>query len=270
MKAPRQGLLRGGLPYRAAGAGPVVVVFPGLEADNADPAGRSRRRNLRLFRALTDHFTVCVINPPPGLAAGSSIRDLAEHYAHAVRREFTSPVRLIGISTGGSIAQAFAVDHPGLLDRLVLLGSACRLSPYGRQVQRRLAALTRAGRPRAAWAATGPALAGTTAGGALLTALMWMAGARMNPADPADLLTTIAAEDVFDAAPDLPRISVPALVIGGAKDRFYGPLLFAETANRIPAARLCLYRREGHLGAIASRSTIAEIDRFLTTDAARW
>ncbi|KUL25606.1 hypothetical protein ADL15_40390 [Actinoplanes awajinensis subsp. mycoplanecinus] len=244
-------------------------MFPGLEPGNADPAGSSRRRTLRLFRALTDHLTVYVINRGPGLAPGASVRDLADHYAQAIRREFTAPVHLIGISTGGSIAQVFAADHPGLLDRLILLGSACRLSPYGRQVQRRLAALTRADRPRAAWAATGPALAGTGIGGALLTALLWLAGPQLDQQDPADLLTTIAAEDVFDAAPELPRISAPTLIIGGARDRFYSPRLFIETANRIPSARFCLYRRKGHLGTIASRRAVTEIDRFLTAKPAQ-
>jgi homoserine acetyltransferase len=108
-------------------------------------------------------------------------------------------------------------------------------------------------------------MAGTTAGGALFTALLWLAGKRMNPADPADLLTTIAAEDTFDAAPDLPRITARTLIIGGARDRFYGTRLFVETANRIPAARLCLYRHQGHAGTITSRHTVAEIDHFLTT-----
>lgn len=265
----RQGHLYGGLPYRAAGAGPAVVVFPGLEADNADPAGTSRRRNLRLFRELTGHFTVYVVNPKPHLAAGSTLHEVAGHYAQAIRREFAGPVHVIGVSTGGSIAQAFAAGHPELLDRLVLLCSAGRLSADGRRVQRRLADLTRAGRPRAAWAATGPALAGTAAGGALLAALMWLAGRRMNPADPADLLAMIAAEDRFDATPDLARITAPTLMIAGARDRFYSPRLFVETAHRIPAARLCLYRRKGHAGTIAARATMAEIDHFLSPVAAR-
>ncbi|MFI7539720.1 alpha/beta fold hydrolase [Actinoplanes sp. NPDC049599] len=264
MRDIREGLLFGGLPYRAAGTGPAVVVFPGIEGDNADSSGRSRRRNLRVFRRLSRHFTVYVVNPKPGLAPGSTLSDLAGHYAEAIRREFDEPVHLIGVSTGGSIAQAFAVDHPHLLNRLVLLCSACRLSPYGRQVQRRLADLIRAGRPRAAWAATGPALAATTIGGALFTMLMWLAGGRMNPADPADLLITIAAEDIFDAAPDLPRVLAPTLVVGGARDRFYSPELFAVTAELPPSARLCLYPGKGHVGTVAHRRAIMEIDRFLT------
>jgi pimeloyl-ACP methyl ester carboxylesterase len=54
-----------------------------------------------------------------------------------------------GSSTGGSVAQQFAIDHPQLVRRLVLAATACRLSPHGREVQRRFAELVRQGRPGA-------------------------------------------------------------------------------------------------------------------------
>jgi hypothetical protein len=83
--------------------------------------------------------------------------------------------------------------------RLVLVCSAHRLSGYGRNVQRRLAVLTAAGKPRRAWAAAGRAMAmaATVIVGRLLSALMWLSGRRMDPPDPSDLLATIEAKDVF-------------------------------------------------------------------------
>ena len=68
-------------------------------------------------------------------------------------------------------------------------------------MQRDLARFTLAGRPRRAWAATGPELATTAAGGRLYGALLWLAGPKLDPENPSDMLMVIDAEDRFDAAP---------------------------------------------------------------------
>ncbi|MEU4425792.1 alpha/beta hydrolase [Actinoplanes sp. NPDC024001] len=264
MTPAREGTLAGGLPYRAAGTGPPVIVLPGISGDNADPTGGDRRSQLRAFRALTGQFTVYVINRRPGLAAGATIRDMADDYAYALTREFGEPVAVIGVSTGGSVAQMLAADHPHLVSRLVLVASAHRLAERGRRAQRALARHAEAGRPRRAWASMAPALAHRAPGRWGFTALLWLLGARMTPADPADLLITIAAEDGFDAWPDLPRITAPTLIVGGARDGFYSPQLFRETADRIPDGRLLLHRRKGHAGTSAGAATVREIRRFLT------
>jgi pimeloyl-ACP methyl ester carboxylesterase len=96
---------------------------------------------------------------------------------------------------------------------------------------------------------------------------MWATGNRMAARDTSDLLTIIAAEDVFDAGPDLHRMSAPTLVVAGARDRFYSPELFRETARRIPHARLALYPRKGHVGTIAHPGAIDVIDEFLASAA---
>lgn len=269
MASARSGVLVGGLPYRAVGGGPPIVVFPGLTGDNADPSGRDRRTNLRPFMPLARMFTLYLINRRPGIKAGATLRDIADDYAEAIDRQFRGPVDVIGVSTGGSIAQLFAADHPNLARRLVLVCSAHRLSAYGRRVQRRLAALTEAGQPRRAWAATGPALAATAGGGRLFVVLMWLFGNRMNPPDPTDLLATIDAEDGFDALPDLSRITAPTLVVAGERDRFYSPELFRRTAEAIPAAQLRMYPGKGHVGLMAHRAAIRDILQFLTIDQLR-
>jgi pimeloyl-ACP methyl ester carboxylesterase len=178
-------------------------------------------------------------------------------------------VYILGISTGGSIAQQFAIDHPRLVRRLVLIAAACRLASAGRQIQRDLARFTVAGRPRRAWAATGPALAATATRGRVMAALLWLFGAKMGAEDPADLLVTIRAEDGFDAAPQLHRIGAPTLLVAGQGDRYYTPELFRETAERIPNAHLRLYGGKGHasIAMLRHKPAVREILGFLTADA---
>jgi pimeloyl-ACP methyl ester carboxylesterase len=262
----REGTLYGGLPYLAVGQGPPLVVFSGLSAEHANPTGLARRFELQTLRPMARHFTVYAVNRKPGLAAGTTIGDLAGHYAQAIAHQFPGPVSVEGISTGGSIAQQFAIDHPQLVRRLVLAATACRLSPHGREAQRRFAELIRDGRPRRAYAALGPTLAATAAGGRAFAALMWLFGGSQRADDPSDMLVTVAAEDSFDASPELHRITAPTLLVAGGRDRFYSPELFSETAERIPKARLSLYQGKGHAGVMTHKPAIREIVAFLRAD----
>jgi pimeloyl-ACP methyl ester carboxylesterase len=263
-----EGLLPGGLPYLAVGQGPPLVVFSAFTAEHANPSGAARRFYLQPLRPLTRHFTVYLVNRKPRLPAGATIEDLAGHYAHALEQAFTGPVAIVGVSTGGSIAQQFAIDHPQLVDRLVLVATACRLAPAGRQAQRDLARFILAGQPRRAWAATGPALATTAVGGRLYAAMLWLSGPRITPNDPSDMLTVIEAEDRFDAAPQLHRITAPTLVVAGERDRYYSPALFRETAERIRGARPRLYPGKGHaaVATLTYKPAVEEILGFLTAN----
>jgi pimeloyl-ACP methyl ester carboxylesterase len=263
MVAVREGELNGGLPYLAFGEGPPLVVFPGLGSHNGNPTGVNRRLEVSTFSALAERFTVFDVNRRPGLAPGTTIKDLSDSYAEAVKGEFSGPVDVLGLSTGGSIAQRFAVDHPTLVRRLVLLVSAYRLSDVGRAVQRTLAERSAAGKPRQAWAAIGSALAATPATAAIAGSLFWLVGPLLASKDPTDMIATIDAEDDFDISADLSRITAPTLVIGGERDGFYGGDHIRATADLIPGARLILYPRKGHIGTVSHKPVMTEIIRFL-------
>ena len=265
-RSVREGTLHGGLPYLALGEGPPLVVFSGLTTAHANPTGLGRWLALRTLKPMARYFTVYALNRKPGLPADATIGDLARHYAVAIEREFPGPVCIQGISTGGSIAQQFAVDHPHLVRRLVLVATACRLSAHGRAVQRRSAELIAEGRLRRAAATIAPTLAATAASGRAFAVLGWLLGTSQPVEDPSDLLVTVAAEDVFDATPELHRITAPTLLVAGGRDRFYTPALFQETADRIRGARLALYQHKGHAGVITHQAAIREIVAFLRTD----
>jgi pimeloyl-ACP methyl ester carboxylesterase len=263
MVAVREGELTGGLPYLTFGQGPPLVIFPGLGAHNGNPTGLSRRLEVSTLSALAEHFTVFDVNRRPGLMSGTTIKDMSDSYAEAVKGEFPGPVDVLGLSTGGSIAQRFAVDHATLVRRLVLLVSGYRLSVAGRAAQRTMAQRSAAGEPRSAWAATGRALAATPATASIAGSLFWLVGPLLASEDPTDMIVTIEAEDDFDISADLARITAPTLVIGGEHDGFYGGDQIRATADLIPGARLILYPRKGHLGTVSHKPVMTEIIRFL-------
>lgn len=257
-----EGTLPGGLPYLAIGAGPPLVALPGLGGHHRNPVGAERRAQLSGLGALARTFTVYLIQRRPGLAPGTTMADLADDVASAVQERFPGPVPVIGTSTGGSVALQLAVDHPDLVSRLVLACAAARLSEEGRRRQQRMAELTLAGRPRAAWAQLGPVLAGTPPTRAAIGALLWVMGGP-GPTDAGDMLATIEAEDRFDVTRRLADVRAPTLVLGSARDGFYSKALFVLTARGIRNGHLLLYPRSSHMSVLAHRSAQRAIAEFL-------
>ena len=251
-----------GQPTLSWGAGPPVVALPGLSARNANPRGMDRTIQTDGLQAVAERFTVHLLQRRPGLRPGTTVSDLAADVADAIGELGGGPVPVVGISTGGSVALQLAVDHPGLVSRLVVGCGAMRLSAAGRARQAALAELTRAGRPRAAWAQLAPALAGTLPGRAVMWPLLWLGGGPQGD-DAGDLLATVAAEDAYDVGPRLGEVRAPTLVVVGGRDGFYGAQLAHDTARAIPDGHLLLYPRSSHMTTLGNRSAQRAIAHFL-------
>ena len=242
------GFFRNGLPFNRFGEGPrIAVVFQGLLFENKPMTGIPALGMARIYRFLGSEYTTYVVTRRPGLPDGYTLRDMANDYAHVIREEFGKPVDVIGTSTGGSIAQHFAVDHPDLVRRLVLHSTAYVLNDAARKSQLRMGRLAR----QRDWMSVSaetlrfiiPADRWFTRIGIWLGSLLLSFTA---PKDPSDLIATVEAEDKHDFKDRLGEITAPTLVVAGAADPFYSEELFRETASGIPHARLILYPGMGH------------------------
>jgi pimeloyl-ACP methyl ester carboxylesterase len=248
------GFLHDDAPYLKIGQGPPLVMVPGLTPDHDVPRGWQRRLAVASARPLARDFTVYVINRKRGLQPGESMSDIAGHLANAIEHDLGQPVFLQGTSTGGSVVLQLAVDRPDLIRRLVVVAAAYRLGPRGRELQAEMARLIRAGQPRQAWASAMTAmLPGPLRGPA--RPLSRLAVGPMVPADPADVLVTLDAEDAFDVEADLPHVTAPTLVIGGGNDNFYTQELFQGTAAGVQDGRVHIFPGWGHVRASGSTAT---------------
>jgi pimeloyl-ACP methyl ester carboxylesterase len=255
----------GRLPYLELGSGPPLLFLAGLSpAAGVDAAG-TERMNASLLRPFASRRRVLFVNRRSGLPRGMSMADLANEHAEAIRSSLGSPVDLAGISTGGSIAQQLAADHPDCVKRLVLLSTACRLGTHGRMLQRRAAARVRHGAPRKALAVMAAGFVPPRRGQLAAAVLAALAGPRLLAGgdDLADMATTIEAEDAFDLARSQSAIRAPTLILAGGADRFYSPELFAETARLIPDSRLRVFEGRGHITVTTHPEWAGEIERFL-------
>ena len=247
-RPPVSGYFRSGLPFNRLGHGPrPLVVVQGLLFENKPQP----RFALGPYAFLGERYTVFVVLRRPGMPRGYTLQEMASDCAATIREEFGGPVDVIGVSTGGSIVQHLAADHPDVVRRLVIHSSAYTLSPSARRLQLRVAEL--AGERR--WTEASALLVDAVVPRRGIPAparplIVWPVSRLMSwfsrPAGPTDLIVTIEAEDVHDFRDRLREITAPALIIAGAEDPFYTEALFRETAAGIPGARLVLYPGMGH------------------------
>lgn len=133
------GYFRSGLPYNQFGQGPrIVVVFQGLLFENKPLTGLSASFMTRIYRFLKAEHRTYIVTRKPGLPDGYSMQNMADDYAEMIREEFGAQADVIGMWTGGSIAQHFAADHPDLVRRRVIHSSAFTLSDEVKSVQMRV------------------------------------------------------------------------------------------------------------------------------------
>jgi 3-oxoadipate enol-lactonase len=163
---------------------------------------------------------------------------------------------LVGHSIGGVAAQSFVIDNPEMaVDRIagmVLLSSLAR-TPFGSQTTRFKARLERLTGyvPDAAWIWNNRDL------GFLIARLGF--GKTPHPSH-VELVRRMMAECShetrlnapralvgLDLTPDLPRISVPTLLIGGASDPITPVAESERMARLIPDARLEVLEGGGHM-----------------------
>jgi pimeloyl-ACP methyl ester carboxylesterase len=254
----------GRYPYGALGNGAPIVVLAGLMPATGVEEDSTVRFAVGPLAALADRRRLVVLNRRPGLPRGMTMAELAAEHAQALRVGLPAPVDVVGTSTGGSIAQQLAADHPEVVRRLALVSTACRLGPEGRRLQRRVAARVRAGARGQALALLGASLVPPGRGQLVAGLAGRLIGPRLVPDAQGldDMATTIEAEDSFDLAA-CPPIRAPTLILAGREDRFYAPELFAETARLIPGSRLYVLDGRGHITVMRDRRFATELTAFL-------
>jgi pimeloyl-ACP methyl ester carboxylesterase len=242
----------GRLPYAAVGQGEPVLVIAGLMPYTGPGGDRMAHAAIGWLEKIADRRRFVLVNRRPGLPRGMTMAEMAAEHADAIREGLGGRVDVVGTSTGGTIAQQLAADHPDVVGRLELLSTACRLGPAGRVLQRRIAARIRAGARRQAMAVLTADMVPPGRGQTVAGILASVAGPLVlrDPQAWDDMATTIEAEDPFDLAA-LRTIQAPTLIIGGRDDRFYAPELFEETARLIPGSELHLLADKGHLTALS-------------------
>jgi len=221
----------GRLGYLRFGDGPrTLVVLPGLVLDNEAPGNLTARAYAFSFRALAKSHTVHVVRRPYGLPPGTSIADLGDEYATVLRAEL-GRADVVGLSTGGLIAQELALRHPDTVHRLALVVSGARIAEPGRRLCAEWLRLAAA----RDWRGLRCSQTAAAVDGQLARRLARAFVRRSDPPhSPDDFAITVGAALAHDTTDRLADLSRPARLVGGADDPFFPePELRATAGTRM-------------------------------------
>lgn len=238
------GELPGGHPYASVGDGPrALVVLPGF-GDAMFPGRYPPFSGLGIVpyvgRYLDEH-AVYLVSRPRGLPAGYDAATAADGHAESLEQiaAATEGIDVLGISMGGLIAQALARRHPGVVDRLVLANTACRLDEGAHADVREFERYAHA----RDWGSIRAKLAADmfSDGRAMVYPPTILTVGRLvlpRPAVPADVRRSLEFIRAFDGCDRLAAIDHPTLVFGGERDPYFTADRARETAAGIPNAEL--------------------------------
>ncbi len=258
-RSDRRLILSDGMPLavQVGGCGVPLVLLHGFPLDHSMwegqwpltnwgrlLAGGSRDGSARLVVPDLRGFGGSVGGPPPTSMAGLA-DDVAEVIAGL---EIDEPVVVCGLSMGGYVAQHLAVRHPGLLRGLVLVDT--RLEADSEQVRAVRADLSarvgRLGARIAAEAMVTNLLAGQTE--ARHRQLADSLRRVIESTETGTIQATLSAlADRPDMTTPLSSIDLPTLLIVGSEDTITPPACLERAAAIIPAARLVVMPRCGHM-----------------------
>jgi aminoacrylate hydrolase len=242
---PRVSIGDADIYYERSGAGPPLVLSPGLGG-----VGRVFAAQVPLlaksFEVVTYDHRGCGQSTPSRIRY--SVAQMASDVVKLIDALKLGRVSYLGHSTGGAIGQILALDHADRIDRLVLSATWNRSDEYFKRSFAARKLLLEKGGPEVYTRASNLAL--------FPPWFVNQEAARLAEIEQANLaafpaveivLSRIDAISVFDRAADTHRIAAPTLVIC-AEDDIVTPMYFSkELARRIPNSMLRTLGTGGHM-----------------------
>jgi len=235
----------GTMAYVSFGNGPrKLAILPGLSDGLATVAGKA----LLLagpYRPYLKAFTVMMFSRREPLPEGFSIRDMAADQAAALKALGVERTSVLGVSQGGLIAQYLAIDHPELVEKLVLAVTAPCVNDVILSCVPGWIDMARKGDHKSLMIDT----AERSYSPAYLKKYRKMYPFLRFVGKPETydrFLVNAQAILSFDASAELPNIACPTLILGGEEDRIVGADGSRILADLIPGSALYLYPGLGH------------------------
>lgn len=264
---PLNGTFPNGIPYARWGEGPKTLVWlpqgPGMAVPSG-PGGALRGREFQ--RYVDAGYSVWFLGRKPNMPTGYTVADMADDVAEVIDAEFGGTVdAVVGLSSGGLLAQYLAAEHPGSARLFILMLAAGTMTDRGRDIDYRWALARAEGRNADAAAVFTELILPERAPAwqQRAVALLMRAVPSGEGVPLGDIVVEAEAQLVFDAREVLPRIKDPVLLIGVEKDPYFPPEIVDETASLIPDCTV-VRLQGGHVGAMMSGKATKAALEFLS------
>ena len=221
-----------------------LILLPGLGDGLRTVKGTAVPMAL-YYRALAKEYTVYMISRKQYLPQGHTTRDMAGDLKAVMEELGISRASVMGVSMGGMIAQHFAAEYPGLVEKLILVVTSARSNPILLESLDEWIDCVRKDDHTALMESNIRRIYSDH----YYRRNQWMIplmGKLTKPKSYDRFLVQAEACRSHDAWERLPSITAPTLVMGGGQDRALGGEASREIAARIPGAVLKMYPQYGH------------------------
>ena len=233
------------MQYVCFGHGPKhFVLLPGLSDGLTTVKGKAVML-AKPYQKFFDQYTVWMFSRKDELPQGCTIREMAADQAAAMEALGIEKAAVMGVSQGGMIAQYLAIDHPHLVEKLVLAVTAPQVNDMIRESVGGWIDLAQKGDHKQLMIDT----AEKSYSPAYLKKYRKyypLLGHLGKPKDYGRFLINARAILRFDAMEDLERIACPTLILAGEEDRIVGVDASYRMQKKIAGSRLHVYKELGH------------------------
>ena len=201
-----------GMNYVSFGSGnKALIILPGLSDGLTTVKGKALLLALP-YKLFFKDYTVYMFSRKNELPNNYSISEMADDQAEAMRRLGIEKAAVLGVSEGGMIAQSLAINHPAMVERLVIAVSA----PYANDIVKSVVSSY----PVVGWIG--------------------------KPKNYHRFIVNANAILNFDCFDDLQKIHCPTLIIGGRTDQIVGCDASYKMYEQIYGSEIYIYEKFGH------------------------
>ncbi len=245
----KTGFFEDGLPFARIGKGSNILInLEGLSFNNEPPSSFELKDFKKYVNTFTEDYIIYLVGRKPNSPSYYSFERMIDDYAVMIHREFKEPVDVMGVSTGGQLAQYLAADHPEIIRKVVIISAAYCVSETGLEIEARAAEYFKQQKYVKTIETIFELIFSSKIMRGISKLFIRLFAKKIfgEIKYPNDFLNEIRADQEMNSKKRLNEIIAPTLILSGDLDICYSIEDVEATAEGIPNAELIIYKGYDH------------------------